>query len=103
MTMSINNIDMSSKMQEALLITTNRPNTHAIQTGCKDTTKIVQLLSVADNYVPNMQGVQISAGYLLGQELLYLLGVGAGETIGDRHLPAVGFDDDVGKKQSRFE
>lgn len=56
------------------------------------------MLSVADNYVPNMQGVQISAGYLLGQELLYLLGVGAGETIGDRHLPAVGLDDDVGKE-----
>ena len=86
-----------------MLITTNRPNTHAIQTGCKDTTKIAKLLSVADNYVPNMQGVQISAGYLLGQELLYLFGIGAGEAIGDRHLPAVGLDDDVRKEQARFE
>jgi len=35
--------------------------------------------------------------------LLYLLGVGAGEAVGNSYLSAVGLDDDVGKEQARFE
>lgn len=37
------------------------------------------------------------------EESLYLFGIGAGETVGDGYLPAVGLDDDVCKEQSRFE
>ena len=47
--------------------------------------------------------VEIIPIWLLGEELLYLLGVGAGEAVGDGYLSAVGLDDNVRKEQTRFE
>lgn len=35
---------------------------------------------------------------LLGEKLLYLLGIGVGEAVGDRHLSTIGLDDDVSEE-----
>lgn len=43
------------------------------------------------------------ADALLNQQFLYLLGIGAGEAVGDRYLSTVGLDNDVRKEQARLE